>query len=55
MKNKEIFCKVCESAYIETSQKDAEYVCTMCVDNLEGSRELTNNVEWELVTDCGNK
>lgn len=55
MKYTEIFCKVCESAYIETSQENVEYVCSMCTENLENNRELTDNVNWELVIDSGNK
>lgn len=53
------FCLICDSAYIETSQTNVEYVCTMCRDNIRIENDKRclpneNNVIQELIMDCGN-
>jgi hypothetical protein len=53
-----IYCTVCESAYVETTQTDATYNCTMCEENVardEPNRKLPiDNVDNDYVIDCGN-
>lgn len=55
MKN---YCKVCDSAYAETIQENAYYVCTMCRDHIEKNepdrRLKEDNLIEKLVTDFGN-
>lgn len=48
-------CQICDSAYIETTQQNVEYVCTMCREN-NPDREMPDEyaIDWELVNDCGN-
>ena len=55
-----IYCQICESAWIETSEVILEpvYRCTMCNDHLaqhEPDRKLLDeNYNYELVEDSGN-
>ena len=57
--NKLILCKICDSAYIETKQKNIEYVCSMCRDNILNDNDKRvlpkqNIIKWDEVKDCGN-
>jgi hypothetical protein len=55
-----IYCHICETAWIETSEvlQEPVYRCTMCNDYLaqhESDRELEDeNYDYKLVTDAGN-
>ena len=53
------FCQICDSAYVETTQKNVEYVCRMCRNNIisdNDTRSLPNenDIITGLVTDYGN-
>ena len=58
IKTKLLFCKICESAYIETTEikNNLHYVCVMCNDfeTKNGVKILENNFDDNLVIDCSN-
>jgi len=54
-----VYCTVCESAYIDTTQDNAIHNCTMCVENIQKddpTRILPkDNVENDYIIDAGNE
>jgi hypothetical protein len=54
-----IYCQICESAWIETSEvlQEPVYRCTMCNDYLaqhESDRKIEDeNINYDLVEDYG--
>jgi len=55
-----IYCQICESAWIETSEvlQEPVYRCNMCNDYLEkyepDRKLLDENINYDLVEDYGN-
>jgi hypothetical protein len=58
LETKLLFCKICESAYLETTEikNDLHYVCIMCneFESKNGREILENNFDDNLVIDCCN-
>ena len=58
LETKLLFCKICESAYIETTEikNHLHYVCKMCneFELQNGNQVLENNFDDNLVIDCSN-
>jgi len=57
--SKKHYCQICDSSYIETTQKKAEYVCTMCreYEEKENPKRILPKdelINFDLVTDSGN-
>jgi len=61
MKAIKIYCVICSSSYIKTSQKNINdiYICNMCQDyekenNLKRILPNQNKINFELIIDYGN-
>ncbi len=49
-----IYCTICESAWIETTEKNVFYCCAMCRENNTDRDIQPNNFNQDLVTDYSN-